>query len=240
MHFHKHLQLNVTVIPTEWEWRSFQGPVGFHREDDTSCSRDINNNVEREEHVLTRPCTRAGAQQARLGSSSRCDGTASCTSNAAPAVAAKHTQSGHRGNSRRFCDEGTEVSAAPAPEYQRAAPAEGGVKRDVSGGAGASAMNAPGDRMLNVIRGIITGRRCGRETTQDAQGELEGRGEREGASGRAWIPRLRRDAVSALIASPQGADLRGAGSKHHQLPSVRLHVFDTVSEPLAVSVAAKH
>lgn len=120
----------------------------------------------------------------------------------------------------RGSNEGIEAanpaSAAPSPEYQRAAPAvsahSGGHKRDVSDGAGASAMNAPGARMLNVIRGIITGRRCGRETTQDAQGELAGRGEKEGGSGCAWIHRLRRDAVSALIASPQEADLRGAGA----------------------------
>lgn len=67
-------------------------------------------------------------------------------------------------------------SAATAPEYQRVAPtvAEhgGGQKRDARDGAGAPAVNAPGAQMLNVIGGVITGRVCGRENTQDAQGEL--------------------------------------------------------------------
>ena len=72
---------------------------------------------------------------------------------------------------RRGSDQATEAasptSAATAPEYQRAAPTvtrHGGHKRDASDGAGASAKNTPGARMLNVIRGKITGRRCGRKT----------------------------------------------------------------------------
>lgn len=67
-------------------------------------------------------------------------------------------------------------SAATTPEYQRAAPTvseHGGGKRgDASDGAGAPAANPPGAQMLNVIGGIIAGRRCGWGNTRGAQGEL--------------------------------------------------------------------
>lgn len=70
-------------------------------------------------------------------------------------------------------------SAATTPEYQRAAPTVsergggvGGKRGDASDGAGAPAANPPGAQMLNVIGGIIAGRRCGWGNTRAAQGEL--------------------------------------------------------------------
>lgn len=63
--------------------------------------------------------------------------------------------------------------------------------------------------MLSVIRG-------GDDQPEEAEGEKTlgadgmGRGEREEGGSR--CVRLRRDAVRALIASPQDADLRGAAA----------------------------